>query len=148
MKVYLLKDVAGIGMAGQIVKVKDGYGQNFLVPRKLAVGITAKNESFFASKVSKVKADQAVIKTKMGMLAEHIRNIHVSIKKRSHDDGKLYGAVSADEMVAALARKDIAVNKKQVVFPKSIKTVGEHKVTIKLSSKMQPQCNVKVVAAS
>jgi len=146
MKVYLLKSVTGIGIAGQIVKVKDGYAQNFLVPRKLAVVLTEKNEQFYAAKVQKVHVDKEAVKSKMGILAEHIKNVRVSLKKKVHDDGKLYGAVSADDVVTLLATKEVNITKKQVVFTKSIKSIGEHRVAVKLSSKLQPQFTLKVVA--
>ena len=81
------------------------------------------------------------------MVAERIKSMHVSIKERVHDDGKLYGAVSADEIVDLLKAKDISINRKQVEFDKSIKAIGEHKVTIRLSSKLKPQLTVKVEAA-
>lgn len=146
MNVYLLKDVENIGMAGTIVKVSDGFGQNFLVPRKLAVKVTDKNVSFYESKVQKVKTDAKILNSKIAMLAERIKNLHLTIKEKTHDDDKLYGAVGADEIVELLKKKDIAINRKQVEFVKSIKAVGEHKVVIRLSSKFKPEFELKVVA--
>lgn len=145
MKIVLLHDVENIGMAGQVLNVSDGYASNFLLPRKLAKKVTAKNEKFYAEKAAKVQVAAQVVASKMGMLAERIKNLNLTIKERQHDDGKLYGSISADDIVTALKAKDITVNKKQVVFPKSIRTVGEHKVAIKLSAKLQPQATVKVV---
>jgi large subunit ribosomal protein L9 len=86
-----------------------------------------------------------VLSSKAALLAERIRNMVVKIKKRAHDDGKLYGSVGADEVVALLKEKDVVINKKQVEFPKHIKHTGEHKVVIKLSSKLKPELTVKVV---
>jgi len=146
MKVYMLKDVENIGMAGQVVTVSDGYADNFLIPRKMALKVTAKSEQFFVEKSKKITAESEAITTKMGMVAERIKNMHVTLRKRSHDDGKLYGAVSADEICKLLKTKEVSVNKKQVVFGKAIKTTGEYEVTIKLSSKLQPGISLKVVA--
>jgi len=147
MRVYILKDVEKVGMAGQIINVPDGYAMNFLIPRKLAVEVTDKNQGFFQAKKQKEQVSAAVLSSKVAMLAERIKSLHVTIKERVHDDGKLYGAINADEIVDLLKAKEISINKKQVEFIKSIKSVGEHKVTIKLSSKLQPQLTVKVEAS-
>lgn len=146
MKVYMLKDVEKVGMAGQVVKVSDGYASNFLIPRKLAKKVDAGNEAFFKNREVKVKLDAQVFNSKIAMLAERIKNMHLQIKERVHDDGKLYGAVGADEIVELLKKKDVNINRKQVEFKKSIKSVGEHKVAIKLSSKLKPELTLKVVA--
>ena len=145
MHVYMLKDVENVGMAGMIISVSDGYASNFLFPRKLAVEVTDKNKVFFAQKKQKEAVVAEVINSKIGMLAERIKTMHLNIKERVHE-GKLYGAISADEIVALLKGKDIAINRKQVEFEKSIKTVGEHKVTIRLTSKFKPQLTLKVEA--
>lgn len=146
MKVYMLKDVERIGMAGQIISVSDGYGTNFLLPRKLAVEVTEGNLAFYQQKKIKEQVVAEVLNSKIAMVAERIKTLQVSIKERVHDDGKLYGAISSDEIVDLLKAKDISINKKQVEFDKSIKSVGEHKVTIRLSSKLKPQLTVKVEA--
>lgn len=144
MKVCMLQDVEHVGATGQVVKVKDGFARNFLLPQSLAVEVTKGSENFYAERSKRVEIAQEAIQTKMGMLAERIKNMHLSIKERAHDDGKLYGAVGADEVVELLAKKDVVVNKKQISFPKSIKTVGEHTVVVKLSSKLQPHVKLKV----
>ncbi len=146
MNVYMLKDVENVGMAGQIIKVADGHASNFLIPRKLAIKVTKGNEATFEGRVKKVVVDKKVLSNKIAMLAERIKNLHLTIKEKIHDDGKLYGAISADEIVDLLKAKDVAVNRKQIEFPKSIKKVGEHKVVIRLSSKLKPELTLKVIA--
>lgn len=147
MKVYMLKDVESVGMAGQIIVVSDGYATNFLFPRKLAVEVTASNLEFYQQKKVKQQVAAEVLSSKVAMMAERIKTLQLSIKERVHDDGKLYGAISADEIVDLLKAKEIIINKKQVEFEKAIKSVGEHKVTIRLSSKLKPQVTLKVTAA-
>ena len=145
MRVYMLKDVENVGMSGQIVKVSDGYAANFLIPRKLAIKVTENNSEFLKQKEKKVDVDKKVLNSKIAMTAEKIRNMHLTIKEKTHDEGKLYGAVGADEVVELLKEKDIAINRKQVEFAKSIRTIGEHKVIIRLSSKLKPELIIKVV---
>lgn len=145
MLVYMIKDLEHVGMAGQTVKVKDGYAKNFLIPRGFAKALSS-GEKVFLEKTNKNReVKKEAIASKIGMLSEKIKNMHISISKRAHDDGKLYGSIGADEIVEALKAKDISINKKQVDFEKTIKTVGEHTAIIKLSSKLQPELSVKVI---
>lgn len=148
MKVFLLKDVESVGMAGQIVNVTDGYAANFLFPRKLAQKVDEGGEAFFKQKIKKAEVDAQVLSSKTSMLAERIKATHITIKKRIHDDGKLYGSVSAEEVVDGLKNKNIVVTKKQVLFNKAIRATGEHKVTIKLSTKLVPEVTVIVVGGA
>lgn len=148
MRVYLLKDVENVGMAGTMVNVSDGYAANYLFPHKLAVKVDKGQEEFFKNKIAKVAAAKEVVSTKMGMLAERIKSMHLTIKKRVHDDGKLYGSVSADELIDLLKAKDVVADRKQIVFGKTIKAVGEHAVGVKLTSKLIPEFTLKVVGES
>jgi large subunit ribosomal protein L9 len=145
MQVFMLKDVEKIGMAGQVVKVADGYASNYLFPNKLAVRVDASNKDFYENRQVREKITQEVLSTKVAMLAERIKALHITVKQKVHDDGKLYGSLSADVIVDLLKAKEIAINKKQVEFGKSIKATGEHKVTIRLSSKLKPELTLKVV---
>jgi large subunit ribosomal protein L9 len=144
MFIYMLKDVEKVGMAGQVVKVSDGYAVNYLVPKKLAKQISKTEIGNFKSQITKQKVETQVLNSKIAMLAEKIKSMHLVLKERVHDDGKLYGAISSSEIVTLLKGKGISVNKKQIEFDKSIKSVGEHKITIRLSSKLKPQLTLKV----
>jgi large subunit ribosomal protein L9 len=146
MKVYMLQDVEKVGMAGQVIEVSDGYAINFLIPRKLAKKVGANEKVFFAKREQKVRVDTQILNSKVAMLAERIKNMHLVVKERVHDDGKLYGAVGADEIVELLKKKDININRKQVEFKKAVRSIGEHKVAIKLSSKLKPELTLKVVS--
>ena len=146
MQVFLLKDMERIGIAGEIVKVKDGFAQNFLFPRKLAVEVTKDNQKHFKKREKVIEHRKDVVESKSSMLAEKIKSTQVTLKRKTHDDGKLYGSVNPQEIVELLGIKGISVSKSQVLFGKSIKSTGDYNVTIKLSSKIQPALNVKVVS--
>lgn len=146
MKVYLLKDIEKIGIAGEIVKVKPGFALNYLVPKKLGIVITPANEAFYKVKVKNVDHRKEVISSKSSMLAEKIKQLTVTLKRKTHNDGKLYGAVSGIEVAELLGNQGISVAKNQVEFGKSIKDTGTHKVTIKLSSKLKPQLTLRVIS--
>ncbi len=146
MRVFLLKDIERIGIAGEIVKVKEGFAQNFLFPRKLATEVTKDNQKHFKKREKVIEHRKDVVESKSSMLAEKIKSINITLKRKTHDDGKLYGSINPQEIVELLSAKGISVSKSQVLFGKSIKSTGAYDVTIKLSSKLQPALNVKVVS--
>lgn len=145
MKVFLTKDIPGVGMSHEIIKVSDGYALNYLLPRKLAVEVTPANEASFAKRVKTIEKRQEVIATKTSMLAERINSLKLTLKRKLHDDGKLYGSVNEGEVVELLAGQDVSIAKNQVIFDKSIKSKGTYEVTIKLSSRLQPKMTLNVV---
>lgn len=146
MKVFLRKDVEKIGMAGEIIKVNDGFARNFLIPRQLGVEITPDNESFYKKQIKTVDQRKEVIATKTSMLAERVRTLNLIIKRKLHDDGKLYGAINASEIVEALQVEGVSISKSQVLFGKSIKAKGAYEITLKLTANLKPTFKVTVVS--
>lgn len=146
IQVYMLKDVENVGMTGQIVKVTEGYAVNFLIPKKLAARVDSNTQKFFASKQVREKVTQEILTSKVAMVAERIKTMHLTVKQKVHDDGKLYGSLGAEIIVDLLKEKEISITKKQVEFTKNIKNTGEHKVMIRLSAKLKPELTLKVVA--
>ena len=145
MKVYLVKDVEKIGLAGEVLKVKDGFASNYLIPRKLAIEVTPGNEGFYKSRIKLVEHRKEVVSSKTSMLAEKIASLKLVVKRKMHDDGKLYGAINALEIVDLLKEKGVSVTKSQVELEKSIKTKGAFEVTIKLSSSLKPKISLQVL---
>ncbi len=148
MRIFLLKDIENVGMTGEVVKVKEGFGLNYLLPRKLGVEITSKNESQFKNRVQHIEHRKEVIASKTSMLAEKIKSFKLQLKRKTHDGGKLFGSVSPNEVVDLLSQKGVSVSKSQIDFGKSIKSTGKFDVTVKLSSKLQPSFSLSVVSES
>jgi large subunit ribosomal protein L9 len=146
MRIYLTKDVEKVGIAGEIVKVSDGFARNNLLPRKLGVEVTDHNESFFKKREKIVEKREEVIATKTSMRAEQIKSLKLTLKRKLHDNGKLYGSVNANEIVELLAHNGIPIARDQVIFDKSIKEKGTYEVTIKLSSRLQPKLTLQVIS--
>jgi len=144
MKVYLIKNVERVGLAGEILDVAEGYGANFLLPRKLAVQITASNEAFYKGQIKSVENRKEVIESATSMLAEKIKSIELTIKRKIHDGDKLFGSISSSDIVELLAKENVKVAKNQIDFGKSIKAKGTYEVTVKLSSKLQPKLKLTV----
>lgn len=146
MEVYLYKDVEKIGLAGEIIKVGDGFARNFLIPQGLAVEITTHNKSQYLSKIRKVENRKEAIATQTSMFAEKLNGVSITLKRKMHDNGQLYGSINASEIVEALADQGISITKSQVEFDKPIKSKGSSKVTIKLSTRLKPAITVTIIA--
>lgn len=146
MKVYLKKDVEKVGLAGEIIKVKEGFAINYLIPRGFAMPVTEANANFFKKRERTIENRKEVLSSQTSMLAEKINSMDLVLKKKMHDDGKLYGALSSTDIVEKLAEKGVSVGKNQIIFGKSIKSKGVYEVVIKLSSRLQPKVRVTVVS--
>ena len=146
MRIFLRKDLEKVGMAGEVIKVVDGYARNYLIPRGLAIEITSKNEAFYQTQTTAVEHRKEVIATQTSMLAEKIKSLKLRLKRKMHDDGKLYGAVNSSEVVDLLAQKGVSIGKNQVEFEKSIKSKGAFTVTIKLTSRLKPKLTLTIIS--
>ena len=111
----------------------------------MGVEVTASNSEFFQKRAKTVEHRKEVIESATSMLSEQIKNLSITIKKKMHDNNKLYASINPSDIVDLLAEKNIKVSKSQIIFNKAIKEAGSFPVTIKLSSKLQPQMTLKVV---
>jgi large subunit ribosomal protein L9 len=146
MKIFLLKDVEKVGLAGEIIKVSDGYATNFILPRKLGVQVTPANEASLLKKLKTIENRKEAISTATSMLAEKIKALKITLKRKLHDDGKLYGSVNPSDIADLLAAQGVKVAKNQILLDKTIKEKGSYDVTVKLSSRLQPSFSLKVVS--
>lgn len=146
MKVFLLENIEKVGLKNEIIKVSDGYAKNFLFPKKLAIEINPANEKQYEAKARHVQNRSTIIESTSSLLADQISQLTLQLKKKMHDNDKLYAAISQHEVVDALKAHNISVSKSQIIFDKSIKTKGTFEVTIKLSSKIQPTIKLQIVA--
>jgi len=145
MKVYLKKNVEKVGIAGEIINVADGFARNYLMPRDLAIEITSSNAAFYTARSKSVENRKEIIATETSLLAEKIKELKLSVKRKMHEDGKLYGAVTPSDIVDLLAQKGISISKNQVILNKSIKTKGTYELVIKLSARLQPSIQLHVL---
>ncbi len=132
MKVILLSDVKGLGKAGDIKEVKDGYARNFLLPRKLAVLATPEAIKEFEAKKAEEEAKLKAEIEKINEIKEKLENTKVVIKHRLGANGQLIGAVTNKEIAEKLKELGFEIEKKQVEHT-SIKAPGEYEVDIKFS---------------
>jgi large subunit ribosomal protein L9 len=147
MKLILTQDVAHLGASGELVEVKAGYGRNFLVPQGMAIAATRGAEKQVAN-IRRARAARTVrdtahaneIKTALEALA-------VSLPARAGEAGKLFGSVTAADVVAAIAKAGgPKLDKRSVVIPHAIKSLGSHTVKVKVHGEVEVTLPVQVVA--
>ena len=133
MKVILQQDVKGKGKKGQLVEVSDGYGRNFLLPRKLAVEATTDNVNTMKLQDKAKKAKEAAEKAEAEALAERLKNSVVKLTAKAGTGGRLFGAVTSKEIADGLkAQHGIEINKSKLVQEEPIKTFGTFQLKCKL----------------
>ena len=147
MKVILLEDVKSLGKKGEIVNVNDGYARNFILPKKLGLEATSKNLNDLKlqkqndEKVAQEKLDAAKA------LAEEIKEKSITVKIQAGVEGKVFGSISSKE-IATEAKKQLNmdIDKKKIVIPDAIKSLGTYNVNIKLHIDVTASLTVKVEA--
>ena len=147
MKVILLEDVKSLGKKGEIVNVNDGYARNFILPTKLGLEATSKNLNDLKlqkqndEKVAQEKLDAAKA------LAEKIKEKSITVKIQAGVEGKVFGSISSKE-IATEAKKQLNmdIDKKKIVIPDAIKSLGTYNVNIKLHKDVTATLAVKVEA--
>jgi large subunit ribosomal protein L9 len=131
MEVILLESVKKLGKPGDLVKVKPGFGRNFLIPQKKAVRATADNKSFYESKKSELLLKDSEERSRAEAILTEISGKTYSFSRQAGDDGRLFGSVSAKDIADAVS--EIAkISSSQVSLEKAIKTLGSVDVEINL----------------
>lgn len=145
MKVILTKDIKGQGKKGQLVEVSDGYARNFLMPRGLAKEATKENLNVMHGQQEAEAYKKQMALEDARALAERLEKITVRIKAKSGDNGKLFGSVTSKEIAEELlSAEHIKIDKKKMVLPDGIKSLGTTEVEIKLHPGVSAKLKVAV----
>src|ERR1044071_7881231 len=145
MEVILTQDVQGLGYKNDVVKVKPGYGRNYLIPNGDALiandsnkRMVAENSRQAAHKAAKIKQDAESIAQKMGELT-------VEVKTKAGETGKIFGAVTAIQIADALKSKGFDIDRKKVILREHPKQLGTYKVNLDLHKEVKHEITVNVV---
>ncbi|MEM6990399.1 MAG: 50S ribosomal protein L9 [Myxococcota bacterium] len=145
LSVILTKDVDNLGRAGEIVKVKPGYGRNFLLPRGLALVATRGNVAQLDHHRREIERDQARIRKEHEKTAATLKGTSVSIARKVGKDDKLFGSVSSRDIAEALAMQNLDIDRRAIQLPEPIRAVGQTEVNVKFSADVQVALKVTVV---
>lgn len=146
MKLILRADVDNLGRLGDEVKVKPGYGRNYLVPKGLAMLATESNRKIFEQESKKLQAKMDAVKAEAQAIADKVNEKEVYIKVRVGEGDKLYGSVTSQHIVDALEEMGVqGLDKKKLVLPDSIRSLGMYQVEARLHQDVSAEIAVIVV---
>ena len=145
MKVLFLQDVLNVADAGQMKEVADGYARNYLLPRKLALPATDGNRKHVERERKIMESREAEEKGQAEAMAARLAAIDISIARRVGETDQLYGSVTSADIVEVLKAKGFDVDKRKLILPEPIKTLGAHSVPLKLHREVAVPLTVNVV---
>lgn len=145
MEIILIKDVENLGYANDIVSVRPGYANNYLIPQGFAKAATASARKVLAENLRQRAHKDAKILADAQALAATIENLALSFAVKA-EEGRIFGAITSSDVAEALAAKGVEVDKKNITV-EAIKTVGEYKAAVKLHREVKCEVALSVVAA-
>ncbi|MDO4758266.1 MAG: 50S ribosomal protein L9 [Rikenellaceae bacterium] len=145
MEVILIKDMENLGYANDIVNVKPGYANNYLIPQGFAKAATASAKKILAENLKQRAHKDAKILADAQALAETISNLQLTISAKA-EEGKLFGTVTANDLAEALAAKGVTIDRKAIAV-EAVKMVGEYIAVAKLHREVKAEVKFSVVAA-
>jgi large subunit ribosomal protein L9 len=149
MQVILMEKVVNLGQLGDVVKVKDGYARNFLIPQGKAKRATESNVQAFAERRAELERQQAEKLAEAQARAAKLEGLAVQISQKAGVDGKLFGSVGNVDIMEALKAQGIEVSKSEVCMPQGpIKSIGDYPVELALHTDVAATITVSVVAAA
>ena len=149
MQVILLERVANLGSLGEVVKVKDGFARNYLIPHGKAKRATPENLALFESRRAELERNQADALAAAQARATQLEGLMIQIAQKAGVDGRLFGSVTNFDIVEALAKQNIAVERAQVRMPQGpLKQVGDFPIPIALHTDVNATITVSVLAES
>ena len=144
MEVILLERVAKLGQMGDVVRVKDGFARNFLLPKGKALRATEENRSRFENMKVDLEARNLEQKGEAEKVAQKLDGQSFSVLRQASEGGQLYGSVSPRDLADLVSAQGIAVTRAQIALNTPIKTIGLHKVPISLHPEIEVTINVTV----
>jgi large subunit ribosomal protein L9 len=145
MKVILKETISSLGIIGSEVNVADGYARNYLLPQGKAVPATPQQRKILEQEKAKFELQIAKEKEFAQEMANRLEAVMVTIASKVHEADKLYGSVTVRDIIDALKKQDVEVEKRMVLLNEPIKTIGTFKVPIRVYQGIKPEITVEVV---
>jgi large subunit ribosomal protein L9 len=144
MEVILLERVARLGQMGDVVRVKDGFARNFLLPRGKALRATEENRTRFETMKSELQARSQALKGEASGVAEKINGKSFTVVRQASEAGQLFGSVSPRDLVRLITEAGYSVNRNQITLNTPIKTIGKHVVPLSLHPEIETSITIVV----
>jgi len=146
MEIILKEDVINLGYKGDIVKVKDGYGRNLLIPTKKAVLATESAKKMLAEDNRQRAHKLESIKNAATEMAEKLKELSLTIGAKTSSTGKIFGAVGPIQIAEAIEKVGLIVDRKIIVLKEPIKEIGSYTATVKLHKEVSAEISFEVVS--
>ena len=146
MEVILKEDIANLGHRGDVVKVADGYGRNYLLPRKLALQATATNKAVIEQMKASAARRAATEKAQAEKQVTQLEPLVLSFTRRAGEQGQLFGSVTSADIAAELANQGFEIDRRKIQLGEALKSLGEFVVPIRLYREVTARLKVKVLA--
>jgi large subunit ribosomal protein L9 len=144
MEVILKEDVPKLGSRGDVVKVAEGYGRNFLLPRKLAIEATSANKAVIDQMKAASVRRSAKEKHEAEALAKQFEGLSVSFQRRSGENEQLFGSVTSSDIADALEKKSFHIDRRKIQLHEPLKSVGEFDVPVRLHKDVSAHIKVLI----
>ena len=144
MEVILKEDVTKLGSRGDVVKVAEGYGRNYLLPRKLAIQANSGNKAVIVQMKAASVRRSAKEKTQAEELAKQFDGLSVSFQRRSGEHDHLFGSVTSGDIADAIAKKGVTLDRRQIQLHEPLKSLGEFTVPVKLHKEVTAHLKVVI----
>jgi large subunit ribosomal protein L9 len=145
MEVILREDIERIGSRGQVVKVADGFARNYLLPKRLAVRATDANRKIVDQERQAHVRREAKQKGEAEELGRLLSGVTVTIPQKAGENDQLFGSVTAKDIAEALEKQNFSIDRRKITLDEPIKTLGEHKVPVRLHREVSVEITVQVV---
>ena|ERR1035441_8337575 len=147
MEVILREDIDKLGVRGQMIKVAAGYARNYLLPKKLAVAATESNKKIVEQERQAHLRKEAKLASEATDLGKLMTGTVLTISAKAGENDQLFGSVTAKDVAEALEAKQFTIDRRKIQLDDPIRTLGEHKVTIRLHRDVSTEVTVNVVRA-
>jgi large subunit ribosomal protein L9 len=148
MEVILLERVAKLGQMGEVVRVKDGFARNFLLPRNKALRATKDNRAKFETMKADLEARNLEAKGEAEKVAEKIKDRNVVVLRQASETGALYGSVSSRDVVTLFETDGVNINRSQIMMDAPIKTIGKHQIAVAVHPEVEVHVSVTVARSA
>ncbi|MCD0415830.1 MAG: 50S ribosomal protein L9 [Rhodopseudomonas sp.] len=148
MEVILLERVAKLGQMGELVRVKDGYARNFLLPRGKALRATAANREKYEHMKADLEARNIAAKAEASKVAEKIDGQNVVVIRQASEGGQLFGSVSVRDIIASFDGQGVKIDRSQVLLDAPIKTIGKHSIQVAVHPEVEVEVSVTVARSA
>ena len=145
MEVILRSDVEKLGTQGQVIKVTPGYARNFLLPKGLAIPATASNMKIVDQQRQASLRKEAKLASDARDLGAMMAHVNLTFRQKSGEDDQLFGSVTSQDIQELLEKQGYKIDRKKIVLEHPIKTLGDHKVTLKLHKEVSIELPVHVM---